>query len=111
LFLAFLPERRWSALLKTELAGNTRQRFGPQSQAELEPVLERIRRQGYSRTNEFIPGITGIAAPVFGFDNTLALALVTLGYSVGFEAEEARIGAALQRCAKQLSRRLGAEPV
>ena len=37
--------------------------------------------------------------------------LVTLGYSVGFEAEEAKISAALQRCAKQLSRRLGAEPV
>jgi DNA-binding IclR family transcriptional regulator len=111
LFLAFLPERRWSALLKTELASNVRQRFGPQSQAELQPTLERIRRQGYARTSEFIPGITGIAVPVFGFDNTLALALVTLGYSVGFEAEEAKIRAALQRCAMQLSRRLGAEPV
>jgi DNA-binding IclR family transcriptional regulator len=110
LFLAFLPERRWSGLLKTELASNARQRFAPQSQAELEPSLERIRRQGYSRTSEFIPGITGIAAPVFGFDNTLALALVTLGYSVGFEAEEAKIRAALQRGATQLSRRLGAEP-
>jgi DNA-binding IclR family transcriptional regulator len=110
LFLAHLPERRWSGLLKAELASNIRQRFGPQSQTELEPVLERIRTQGYSRTNEFIPGITGIAAPVFGFDDTLALALVTLGYSVGFEAQEAKIRAALQRCAKQLSRRLGSEP-
>ncbi|MFL6601207.1 MAG: IclR family transcriptional regulator [Steroidobacteraceae bacterium] len=110
LFLACLPERRWSALLKAELAGNVRQRFGPQSQAELQPTLERIRRQGYSRTSEFIPGITGIAVPVFGFDNTLALALVALGYSVGFEAEETKIRTALQRSAQQLSRRLGAEP-
>jgi DNA-binding IclR family transcriptional regulator len=110
LFLAFLPERRWATLLKAELANNVRQRFAPQSQAELEPTLERIRRQGYSRTSEFIPGITGIAAPVFGFDNTLALALVTLGYSVGFEAEEAKIRAALHRSATQLSRRLGADP-
>jgi hypothetical protein len=47
---------------------------------------------------------------VFGFDNTLALALVTLGYSVGFEAEEAKIRAALHRSATQLSRRLGADP-
>jgi DNA-binding IclR family transcriptional regulator len=97
-------------LLKGELANNVRQRFAPQSQAELVPTLERIRRQGYSRTSEFIPGITGIAAPVFGFDNTLALALVTLGYSVGFEAEEVKIRAALQRCATQLSGRLGAGP-
>jgi len=109
LFLAFLPQRRWSALLKAELAGNVRQHFNPESQAELAPTLERIRQQGYSRTNEFIPGITGIAAPVFGVDNTLALALVTLGYSVGFEAEEARIRAALLHGARRLSNRLGAE--
>ena len=108
MFLAFLPEQRWSTLLKAELASNARQRFNPQTQAELEPVLERIRRQGYSRTNEFIPGITGMAAPVFGFDNTLTLGLVTLGYSVGFEAREAKIRAALLRCAGQLSQRLGA---
>jgi DNA-binding IclR family transcriptional regulator len=108
LFLAFLPERRWSALLKAELAGNVRQRFQPQLQADLEPALERIRRQGYSRTSEFIPGITGIAAPVFGFDNSLSLALVTLGYSVGFEAAEVKIRTALLRCAQQLSSRLGA---
>jgi DNA-binding IclR family transcriptional regulator len=111
LFLAFLPERRWATLLKAELAGNARQRFGPQGHAELEPVLEKIRRQGYARTNEFIPGITGLAAPVFGFDNDLSLALVTLGYSVGFEAEETKIRTVLLRCASQLSKRLGAAPV
>jgi DNA-binding IclR family transcriptional regulator len=109
LFLAFLPEPSWAPLLKAELATNVRQGFSPQSLAELEPTLERIRRQGYSRINQFIPGITGIAAPVFGFDNSLALALVTLGYSVGFEAQEAGIRTALLRCASQLSQRLGAE--
>ena len=110
LFLAFLPERRWSALLKAELAGNVRQQFRPQSLAEIEPTLKRIRRQGYSRTSDFIPGITGLAAPVFAHDNSLALALVTLGYSVGFEAEEANIRVALLRAAQQLSKRLGAQP-
>ncbi len=108
MFLAFQPERSWSTLLKSELASNARQQFSPRTQGELEPVLERIRRQGYSRTNEFIPGITGLAAPVFGFDNALALGLVTLGYSVGFEAQEAKIRTALLRCAGQLSGRLGA---
>jgi DNA-binding IclR family transcriptional regulator len=110
LFLAFLPERRWSSLLKAELAGNVRQRFSPQTPAELEPTLERVRRQGYARTCEFIPGITGLAAPVFGVDNSLTLALVTLGYSVGFQADEANIRAALLRSATQLSSRLGAAP-
>lgn len=111
LFLAFLPERRSAALLKAELAGNARQRFSPRTPGELEPTLEKIRRQGYARTSEFIPGITGLAAPVFGSDNSLALALVTLGYSVGFQAEEARIRTALLRSAAQLSSRLGAERV
>ena len=109
LFLAFLPERLSAGLLKEELAGNVRQHFKPQSQAELEPTLRRIRRQGYSRASRFIPGITGIAAPVFGFDNSLTLALVTLGYSVGFEAEEANIRAALLRATQRLSKRLGAQ--
>ncbi len=108
LFLAYLPERQWSALLKAELSNNVRERFKPQSLAELQPALEQIRRQGYSRTSDFIPGITGIAVPVSGFENSLQLALVTLGYSTGFEADEERIRTALMRCARQLSGRLGA---
>ncbi len=108
LFLAYLPERQWSSLLQAELASNARERFEPHSLGELQPTLERIRRQGYSRTSDFIPGITGIAAPVFGFDETLQLALVTLGYSAGFERHEQRIRAALMRCARGLSARLGA---
>jgi DNA-binding IclR family transcriptional regulator len=108
MFLAYLPERQWSALLKAELADNTRQHFKPDSLAGLQPTLEQIRRQGYSRTSDFIPGITGIAAPVFGYDQVLQLALVTLGYSAGFEREETRIRPALLRCALALSRRLGA---
>jgi len=108
LFLAFLPERRCATLLKSELAANAKQRFSPQSPAELQPALDEIRRQGYSRTSEFIPGITGMAAPVFGVENSLTLALVTLGYSVGFEAGKTTIRAALLRSAGQLSKRLGA---
>jgi DNA-binding IclR family transcriptional regulator len=107
LFLALLPERRSAALLTAELAHNARQRFSPRTRAELGPTLEKIRRQGYARTGEFIPGLTGLAAPVFGVDRTLSLVLVTLGYSVGFEADEANIRTALLRSAEQLSSRLG----
>lgn len=108
LFLAYLPERQWAALLKAELAANVKERFRPQTLTELEPVLESIRQQGYARADGFIPGITGLAAPVFGVEDTLQLALVTLGYSAGFERDEERIRQGLLRSATQLSARLGA---
>src|SRR5689334_14406100 len=69
LFLAFMPERVCAPLLKAELATNVRQGLTPRLSTELQPTLERIRSQGYSRTSQFIPGITGIAAPVLGADN------------------------------------------
>jgi DNA-binding IclR family transcriptional regulator len=107
LFLSYLPEQRWAALLKAEMANNVRQRLTPQSAEELETTIERIRRQGFARTNNFIPGLTGIAAPVFGHDNTVALALVALGYSESFEADESRIRSVLVKSSKDISRRLG----
>lgn len=108
LFLAYLPERQWASLLKSELAANARQGLRPQASAEVQPTLERIRQQGYSRADDFIPGITGLAAPVFGAEDTLQLALVTLGYSVGFQSDEERIRESLRRSAARLSARLGA---
>lgn len=86
------------SLRQAELASNLRQGFSPQSQAELEPALKPIWLQGYSRTSAFIRGSIGVAAPVFGFDTSLAL--FTLGHSVRFKAEEATIRAALLRAAQ-----------
>jgi DNA-binding IclR family transcriptional regulator len=106
-FLAHLPENRWQSLLKRELADNTRQGIRPQSVAELSDRMRDIRTSGVSHTIEFIAGISGMAAPIFGDQGSMVLALVTLGYSAGFEPRQGEIRTALHQAAQQLSRRLG----
>ena len=109
-FLAFQPEARCAALLKKELADNARHGARPASLAELEPELAAVRRHGVAHTQGFITGISGMAAPVFGADGTMVLALVTLGYSATFEPDRERIAQALLKCAARLSERLGKHP-
>ncbi len=108
MFLALLPQSQTDAFLRKELAQNARQGLQPQTSSALEATLRDVRRNGYARTSQFIPGITGIAAPVLDVEGAVALALVTLGYSGTFETGESRICAALLRTAKQISIRLGA---
>jgi DNA-binding IclR family transcriptional regulator len=106
-FLAHLPEARWKTLLKRELAGNTRQGIRPQSLAELSDRLRDIRESGVSHASEFIPGISGMAAPILDDQGFMVIALIALGYSAGFDTRKGEIGAALHESAQQLSRRLG----
>ena len=70
--------------------------------------IAQTRRQGYARTSEFIPGISGIAAPVYDHSGSMTLALVALGYSKPFEAAIEKISAAVVSKAAALSQRLGA---
>jgi DNA-binding IclR family transcriptional regulator len=107
-FLAFLPPETTAPWLKKELADNFRQGLTPTGRDEVEALIAQIRRRGLARTHEFIPGISGMAAPVFDHTGALALALVVLGYSKPFEAEAEPISAALRDKASELSRRLGA---
>ena len=109
-FVAFLHEARWSALLKRELAENARLDLAPTRIEALQSALSAIRSQGYAHTADFIPGISGLAAPVFGGDGSMALALVTLGYSASIEPERSTITRALLRCAAGASERLGLPP-
>lgn len=109
-FLAHLPESRWHLHLKRELADNARRDLRPQSLAELSERLRDIRASGVSHSSEFIAGISGMAAPVFDADGAMVLALVTLGYSAGFDAHRGEIRSALHQAAEQLSRRLGHRP-
>jgi DNA-binding IclR family transcriptional regulator len=106
-FLAYLPESRWQLILKRELAHNTRQGLRPQSVTELSGRLRDIRTAGVSYSSDFIVGISGMAAPIFDDQGSMVLALVTLGYSGGFEPRQGEIRAALHQAARQLSRRLG----
>jgi DNA-binding IclR family transcriptional regulator len=107
-FLAFLPQETTAPWVKKELAEHARQGLAPITREAVEQLVAQIRRRGLARTSEFIPGISGMAAPVFDHSGALALALVVLGYSKPFDAAGDSIAAALLRQADKLSARLGA---
>jgi DNA-binding IclR family transcriptional regulator len=107
-FLAFLPAETTAPWLKRELADHLRQGLTPTSREEVEQLSAQIRRRGIARTGELIPGISGMAAPVFDHSGSVVLSLVVLGYSKPFEAQGEAIFAALRDHAARLSRRLGA---
>jgi DNA-binding IclR family transcriptional regulator len=107
-FLAFLPPETTAPWLKKELAEHARQGLAPTTRDEVDQLVAQIRRRGWARTSEFIPGIGGIAAPVFDHSGAMALALIVLGYSKPFEAAADSIAATVLRQADKLSARLGA---
>ncbi len=106
-FAAYLPERMTSDLIRDELAENRRHGVRPRSREELSALTARISSEGYALTSDFIPGITGIAAPVFDHTRAITLALITLGYTAPFTADCTRIESTIQRIARALSTRLG----
>jgi DNA-binding IclR family transcriptional regulator len=106
-FLAFLPRGTTAQQVKRELAEHARQGLTPTTPEEVERVVAQTRRQGFARTSEFIPGIGGIAAPVFDHTGSMVLALIALGYSKPFEAAITRISASVLRKSIELSQRLG----
>ena len=109
-FLAFLPEEVTAPLLKHELAENRRSALAPRQREEIAVALEKARRRGYAATSDFIPGIAGVAAPVFDHAGAMVLAVIALGYSAPFKAELDHIAAATSRAARAVSARLGGEP-
>ena len=113
-FTANTPESRWLRLVKQELALNRRHGLEPQALPGLLPQLAQIRRQGYAATSGFIPGISGMAAPVLTEDGAIELAIVALGHSASFDPQSREIREALLAQAALASARLGSgqrEPV
>ena len=106
-FLAFLPAETTASFVKRELVEHQRQGLTPTTREEVDQLIAHTRRRGFARTSEFIPGISGIAAPVFDYSGDMALALVALGYSKPFDAHIEKLSAALLRKAQVLSQRLG----
>jgi DNA-binding IclR family transcriptional regulator len=106
-FTAHLARSRWLPLVKRELADNRRHGMTPQKLPHLLPQLEQIRRQGHAATSGFIPGISGMAAPVFADDHSLELVIVALGHSASFDSQAKLIRAALVNQARKISIRLG----
>jgi DNA-binding IclR family transcriptional regulator len=107
-FLSFLPTETTAPVVRKELADQARSGLAPHTREDVEQLIAQTRRRGFARTSDFIPGIAGVAAPVFDQSGALALALVALGYSKPFEGSMDDIVAATARKAQQLSRRLGA---
>lgn len=107
-FLAFLPRETTAPWIERELFEQARQGVAPTSLAEVDALSTQIQRRGFARTSDFIPGISGIAAPVFDHSESMTLALVALGYSKPFDAAIEPITAAVLDKARHLSRRLGA---
>ncbi len=106
-FLGFLPTQTTYPWVKKELADHARQGLTPATREEVDQLAAHIRRRGFARTSEFIPGIAGMAAPVFDHTGAMSLALVALGYSKPFDAAFEEISIAVLRKAESLSRRLG----
>jgi DNA-binding IclR family transcriptional regulator len=107
-FLAFMPRESTAPWLKKELESNIRKGLQPATQEEVERWVSQTRRRGYAHTTDFIPGIGGIAAPVFDHSGAMTLALIALGYTKPFEAGIEQIAAAVTDKARALSQRLGA---
>jgi DNA-binding IclR family transcriptional regulator len=107
-FLAFLPQETTAPWVKKELAEHARQGLAPITRAEVDQLAARVRGRGLARTSEFIPGISGMAAPVFDHSGAMVLALIVLGYSKPFEAAGDSIATTVLQKAEQLSARLGA---
>jgi DNA-binding IclR family transcriptional regulator len=108
-FVAFAPRQATLTAVNRELTDNRRKGLAPATRRELDAFLERTRQRGFAYTMDFIPGIGGVAAPVFDHSGAMALALVALGYSKPFEADLARIAPAVLRTAAAVSERLGAK--
>jgi len=106
-FVAFMPAGVTRRLVAAELIANRRQRLAPRSRSAFDRWVKTAQRAGVARTRHFIPGISGVAVPVYGQNRTVECVVVGLGYSATFNLSLR--GAAvrrLKRYAQELSARL-----
>ena len=81
------------------------------SKPAVEALLADIRAKGYAATNgqHKVPGIEGVAAPVFNFKNEITMSLLVVGVQGMVDiSPESAVVASLKRSAEALSLRLGA---
>jgi DNA-binding IclR family transcriptional regulator len=110
-FAAFAPLALVQPLLKAEMTqlGKTARTGMPRDAAQVRALLEETRAQGVGRVvDTLLPGISGLAAPVWDASQRIALSLISLGSSADFDADlQGHVALALKRVAQQLSRELG----
>jgi DNA-binding IclR family transcriptional regulator len=110
-FAAFAPQSQVQPLLKVEITqlGKTARAGMPRDAAQVHALLEQTRAQGVGRVvDTLLPGISGLAVPVWDASRRIALSLVSLGSSADFDAEvQGSVAQALKRSAAKLSQDLG----
>ncbi len=111
-FAAFAPTAWVAPLLKQEIAqlAKTQRQGMPHNAAQAQQLIDEARKLGLGRVvDTLLPGISGLAVPVWDAGGRICLSLVTLGSSAGFDADATGGAAtALKRCAAQLGDALGA---
>jgi DNA-binding IclR family transcriptional regulator len=110
-FGAFMPAKQLEPRLEAELAeGGRTQRVGnPVSRRQFEREVAHTREQGYAvAAGSPVPGITGIAAPVFDHGGQVQLVVTLIGPApiVGTDQDSPQI-AALLDFTRRFSARLG----
>lgn len=112
-FAAWLAQEALAPLLREELARLQRQRQPlpdvPTTMAQVQRLLAQTREQGLGRVvDSLLPGVAGFCAPVFDADGHLALGIVTLGPTSGFDcAWDGAVATPLRAAAARLSDDLG----
>lgn len=112
-FAAFAPTALVQPLLKAEIAqlGKDKRAGMPRNASEAQSLLEETRQTGLGRVvDTLLPGISGLAVPVWDAGERICLSLVSLGSSASFDASNKGIIAkALRQCSAQLSNELGSK--
>jgi DNA-binding IclR family transcriptional regulator len=111
LFAAYLPPK----VVEQALADDAAHRGGADvatARAQLEPLLAETRAHGLSRTiGQPIAGIDAFCAPVFDSTGLLVMGITAMGPSATFDtAWNGAVAQPLQRCAVEVSARLGMVP-
>ena len=111
-FAAFAPAAQTAVLLKAELGLLAKApRAGmPSNAQEAAVLLQETRKQGLGRVvDTLLPGISGLAVPVWDASSHVCLSLVSLGSSASFDARtDGVVAQALHSCAAELGQALGA---
>ena len=110
-FAAWLAQDALAPLLREELARAQRQPLPgvPTTMAQVQRLLAETRAHGLGRVvDSLLPGVAGFCAPVFDADGHLALGIVTLGPTSGFDsAWDGAVASTLRDAAARLSDDLG----
>lgn len=114
-FAAFAPPALVAPLLKQELllSAKTPRPGMPQNAAQAQALLDETRLQGAGRVvDTLLPGISGLATPVWDASERICLSLVSLGSSASFDASyKGVVAKALRRTSLEICAQLGSKHI